>query len=161
MNFYIRIDSLGNKTQLFEEKRKNPNVLKNISYKSIFGSIEIVNASLHSKNDVKKNRMAILIGQAHIDLSNNNNLLELKTRAEGNFDTLVANEALLFLNQSFRLEDAVLLINSKTKEIQLQQGEIYANDLKITPKLHLQPQGDGNLIHLPLLCKAISITFLN
>ena len=92
--------------------------------------------------------MVILIDQAQLDLSNNNNILVLKVQALGNLDTLVANEALLFSNQSFRLEDAILNINKKTKEIQLQQGEIYANSLKITPKLNLQPQGDGNLIDL-------------
>ena len=32
VNFYIRIDSLGNKTQLFGGKRKNRNVLKIIPY---------------------------------------------------------------------------------------------------------------------------------
>jgi hypothetical protein len=148
VNFYIRIDSLGNKTQLFGGKKKKSERTKKHSFLIESGNIQITNARLHSINDVKKNRMTILIGQAHIDLSNNNDLLVLKTRAEGNLDTLVANEALLFSNQSFRLEDAVLHINSKTKEIQLQQGEIYANDLKITPKLHLQPQGDGNLIDL-------------
>ena len=101
VNFYISVDSLGNKTHLFGEKKKKPERTKKHPLKIDSGNIQITNARIHSRNDVKKNRLMVVINQAQLELSNNNDFLVLEIGALGNLDTLVANEALLFSNQSF------------------------------------------------------------
>lgn len=148
--FSNEIDSLGRRPKLFGEntdsKSKNG---RKLLLKS--GDIEVENTQLFFGNQYKKNRMYIMVKSGRFELSSTDTTLLLQGKADASLDSLISKRTTLIKNQAARVENAAFQIHRITGVKELLDGEIYANDLKLTPSLKLIPEDDGNIIDFHIL----------
>ncbi len=144
---HLMVDSLGNKAHIFGNKNKSSGsspgaLLINAD------NIRILNSRLHFANEIKGNRSYIYIKESQLDLITQDSLILIKGSLEGQLDSLISNNTLLFKGQPVEGREAVFTINRYSGEKILQEGYLMAHTLKLEPRFKMKPHKDGQLIEL-------------
>ncbi|MGB5169990.1 MAG: hypothetical protein WBN69_01025 [Eudoraea sp.] len=148
--FSNEVDSLGRKPKLFGgTKSSKPSENRKVQLES--GDIEVRNTQLFFGNQLKRNKMYILVENGKFSLSSTDSTIVFKGNAEAKLDSLISNGTILIKNQPAIVKNAAFEIHRVTGVKELLDGQIFANNLKLIPSLKMIPKDDGNLIDFHIL----------
>ncbi|MCD4682290.1 MAG: hypothetical protein K8R86_03315, partial [Bacteroidales bacterium] len=141
------VDSIGQKAHIFGNKNNSSDsspgtLLINAD------NIKILNSRLHFANEIKGNRSYIYIKESQLNLVTQDSLILIKGSLDGQLDSLISNNTLLFKGQPVEGREAVFTINRYNGEKILQEGYLMAHTLKLKPRFKMKPHEDGQLIEL-------------
>ena len=80
----------------------------------------------------------------------NTDFTDISFTLTGNLDSLFSNRKLLIRNQPLSVPSATLRLHKTTKIVELIDGEVFSNNLKLVPRLKLAPEGKSKHINLEI-----------
>lgn len=147
-SFVSTVDSLGNKTRLFNEKKPDTANAKNEAIALEIKNIKIYDCQLQFGNEIKHNRVKLLLNHAHFSLNSQDSLLLLKGELSGHLDSLISNNSTLIANHPFTGEELNFTINQLNGVKELTGGHLDLHTLRLKPRFHMKPHLDGQMIEV-------------
>ena len=147
---HLITDSLGHKPHIFGRKNKSSSTSPG-AWLVNENNIKILNFRLYITNEIKGNSNYIHIKDAQFELITQDSLLLLKGSFEGELDSLISNNSLLFKGLPLEGRELVFTIDRYSGVNILKEGYVMVHALKIEPRLKIKHHKDGNLIELHLL----------
>jgi hypothetical protein len=147
-SFFSTVDSLGNKTRLFNKKNADTGNVEKEAIPLEIKNIRIYNCKLHFGNEIKHNRVKILLNHAHFSLTARDSLLFLNGDASGHLDSLISNNSTLLANHPFTGDELMLKVNQISGVKELTGGHLDMHTLRLTPRFRMTPHLDGQLIEV-------------
>lgn len=143
--FTSEIDNLGHSASLLKPKTQSGDSMKTAIFMDL-RKIDIHDGHLKFINDIKRNRTFIKIDDSQLRLITSDSMIVVTGKLEGQLDSLISNNSVLFANQPVKASNITFSINRVTGLKELVEGTIMAHSLTLTPRLTLRPGDGGNLI---------------
>jgi hypothetical protein len=144
-------DVHGSLTQLFSSLKSNPQDSGNsLSFSP--GEILVYNFLFRSENRTKKNMIRFEVTEGSFLVGINKPLTRLTAKFKGRLDSLTSRGTSILSNLAACSDKLVLVNDNERNVLALEQGNIMAENLELTPSFSLSKQEDGRLIDWSIRC---------
>jgi hypothetical protein len=158
--FISMVDSLGNTARILRARHRSGDSLHQALILEC-KDIKVLSSQVVFGNAVKSNRTLIRIDDSRINLQTTDSTIVLTGHLNGQIDSLISNNTVLFSGQPIKAEEVILAINRVNGAKELLQGRLLAHTLVLIPRVRLEPHDDGNLIDLSISGEGDFNTFLD